>query len=40
LAISWVWLGEVPAFIALTGGMVTVAGVCFTYLKANKIRLK
>ncbi|AFZ92879.1 MULTISPECIES: DMT family transporter [Bacillus amyloliquefaciens group] len=36
LAISWVWLGEVPAFIALTGGMVTVAGVCFTYLTVNK----
>ncbi len=36
LVISWVWLGEVPAFIALTGGMVTVAGVCFTYLTVNK----
>lgn len=36
LAISWVWLGEVPTFIALTGGMVTVVGVCFSYLTVNK----
>ena len=39
LAISWVWLGEVPAFISLLGGAVTVVGVCFIYLKANIIRL-
>ncbi|MCW5194543.1 hypothetical protein BJQ91_02046 [Bacillus amyloliquefaciens] len=37
LVISWVWLGEVPAFISLLGGAVTVAGVCFTYLTVNKM---
>lgn len=40
LVISWLWLGEIPAFISLLGGAVTVCGVCFTYLEASKIRLK
>lgn len=40
LVISWLWLDEIPAFISLLGGAVTVCGVCFTYLEASKIRLK
>ncbi|AME06802.1 DMT family transporter [Bacillus siamensis] len=39
LLISWIWIGEAPAFISLLGGAVTVIGVCFIYLEANKIRL-
>ncbi|MED0770485.1 EamA family transporter [Bacillus siamensis] len=39
LLISWFWIGEAPAFISLLGGTVTVVGVCFIYLEANKIRL-
>lgn len=38
LVISWVWIGEVPTLIALTGGVLTVGGVCFTYLKVNKMK--
>ncbi|KFI04066.1 EamA family transporter [Bacillus spizizenii] len=37
LLISWLWIGEIPAFISLLGGMVTVGGVCFTYLKPSKM---
>ncbi|MBY4605485.1 MULTISPECIES: DMT family transporter [Bacillus] len=37
LLISWLWIGEIPAFISLLGGVVTVGGVCFTYLKPNKM---
>ncbi|MEC1259775.1 EamA family transporter [Bacillus swezeyi] len=33
LIISWIWFGEVPAFFSLLGGMVTIAGVLFTYRK-------
>ncbi|MCY9190512.1 DMT family transporter [Bacillus mojavensis] len=36
LVISWVWIGEMPAFISLLGGIVTVCGVCFTYIKGSK----
>ncbi|MEC1584995.1 EamA family transporter [Bacillus spizizenii] len=37
LLISWLWIGEIPAFISLLGGVVTVGGVCFTYLRQNKM---
>ncbi|MEC1751687.1 DMT family transporter [Bacillus mojavensis] len=36
LVISWVWIGEMPALISLLGGIVTVCGVCFTYIKGSK----
>ncbi|MEG7336577.1 DMT family transporter [Bacillus sp. 0102A] len=38
LIISWMWIGEIPAFISLLGGVVTVGGVCFTYLKSNQMK--
>ncbi|MGN2621051.1 DMT family transporter [Bacillus stercoris] len=37
LIISWIWIGEIPTLISLLGGVVTVGGVCFTYLKVNKM---
>ncbi|MBE0186933.1 EamA family transporter [Bacillus sp. seq1] len=37
LIISWLWIGEIPPLISLLGGVVTVGGVCFTYLKVNKM---
>ncbi|MCY7949444.1 DMT family transporter [Bacillus inaquosorum] len=37
LIISWVWIGEIPVFFSLLGGVVTISGVCFTYLKGNKM---
>ncbi len=37
LVISWIWIGEIPTLISLLGGVVTVGGVCFTYLKVNKM---
>ncbi|MEZ3608248.1 DMT family transporter [Bacillus subtilis] len=37
LIISWLWIGEIPTLISLLGGVVTVGGVCFTYLKVNKM---
>ncbi|MGG1348794.1 EamA family transporter [Bacillus subtilis] len=37
LIISWFWIGEVPTLISLLGGVVTVGGVCLTYL-TNKIK--
>ncbi|CAM4093006.1 EamA family transporter [Bacillus subtilis] len=37
LIISWLWIGEIPTLISLLGGVVTVSGVCFTYLKVNKM---
>ncbi|MFT4402072.1 DMT family transporter [Bacillus sp. SW14] len=40
LIISWLWIGEIPAFISLLGGVVTVGGVCFTYLKSNEMARK
>ncbi|ADM36589.1 DMT family transporter [Bacillus spizizenii ATCC 6633 = JCM 2499] len=39
LLMSWLWIGEIPAFISLLGGVVTVGGVCFTYLKSNNMEL-
>lgn len=39
LLMSWLWIGEIPAFISLLGGVVTVGGVCFTYLKPNNMEL-
>ncbi|KYD03290.1 DMT family transporter [Bacillus atrophaeus] len=39
LVISWVWIGEMPAFISMLGGMVTVSGVCFTYIKGSKMKM-
>ncbi|WP_121641982.1 DMT family transporter [Bacillus vallismortis] len=38
LLISWMWIGEIPAFISLLGGAVTVGGVCFTYLNPNQMK--
>lgn len=38
LIISWIWIGEIPTLISLLGGVVTVGGVCFTYLTPNKIK--
>ncbi|WP_270573454.1 DMT family transporter [Bacillus glycinifermentans] len=35
LIIAWVWINEVPAFLSLLGGMVTIAGVLFTYRKSG-----
>ncbi|MBG9487955.1 DMT family transporter [Bacillus subtilis] len=37
LIISWLWIGEIPTLLSLLGGVVTVGGVCFTYLKVNKM---
>ncbi|MFS3934594.1 DMT family transporter [Bacillus subtilis] len=37
LIISWLWIGEMPTLLSLLGGVVTVGGVCFTYLKVNKM---
>ncbi|QHM12771.1 DMT family transporter [Bacillus subtilis] len=37
LIISWIWIGEIPTLLSLLGGVVTVGGVCFTYLKVNKM---
>lgn len=37
LLMSWLWIGEIPAFISLLGGVVTVGGVCYTYLKLNNM---
>ena len=31
--IAWVWLGEVPTFLTIAGGMITLIGVSLTYLK-------
>lgn len=31
LFISWVWIGEIPAFLSLAGGIITIGGVLFTY---------
>lgn len=39
LVISWMWIGEMPSLISLLGGMVTVSGVCFTYMKGSKIKM-
>ncbi|MGG1227749.1 DMT family transporter [Bacillus halotolerans] len=39
LVISWVWIGEMPSLISLLGGMVTVSGVCFTFIKGSKIKM-
>lgn len=39
MVISWMWIGEMPSLISLLGGMVTVSGVCFTYIKGSKIKM-
>ncbi|ASB87495.1 EamA family transporter [Bacillus sonorensis] len=36
LIIAWVWVGEVPAFFSLLGGVMTIAGVLFAYCKMGK----
>ncbi|WP_301172056.1 DMT family transporter [Brevibacillus nitrificans] len=34
-AIAWVWLGEVPTWLSLAGGIVTLGGVLFATLKSE-----
>lgn len=31
--VAWVWLGEVPSFLTIAGGIITLLGVSLTYLK-------
>lgn len=33
--IAWVWLGEVPAILTITGGVITLIGVSLTYFKGR-----
>jgi len=34
--VAWVWLGEVPSFLTIAGGMTTLLGVSLTYLPKRK----
>ncbi|MES9663627.1 EamA family transporter [Bacillus cereus] len=34
--IAWVWLGEVPTFVSIVGGIVTILGVVIAHLTFNK----
>lgn len=34
--IAWIWLGEEPTMTTLFGGLITLIGVSFTYLKVSR----
>lgn len=36
LIISWIWLGEIPAFLSLAGGTLALMGVSLSSFKGNK----
>ncbi|WP_079509310.1 DMT family transporter [Mesobacillus jeotgali] len=33
--IAWTWLGEIPTFLTMAGGILTLAGVSLTYLQGR-----
>ncbi len=34
--IAWVWLGEVPTFISVVGGVITILGVLIAHVSLKK----
>ncbi|RWS44695.1 EamA family transporter [Bacillus mycoides] len=38
--IAWIWLGEVPTFISIAGGIITILGVVITHLTFKKDNYK
>ncbi|SCC31006.1 Uncharacterized protein BW664_02661 [Bacillus mycoides] len=38
--IAWIWLGEVPTFISIVGGVITILGVIITHLTFKKDNYK
>lgn len=35
IAIAWLWIGEIPTFLSLLGGAITLAGVVLTNTKGK-----
>lgn len=38
--IAWVWLGEVPTFVSIIGGIITILGVVIAHLTFKKDNYK
>ncbi|MES5893970.1 EamA family transporter [Bacillus cereus group sp. RP43] len=38
--IAWIWLGEVPTFVSIVGGIVTILGVVIAHLTFKKDKYK
>ncbi|EJQ44481.1 hypothetical protein IEE_02671 [Bacillus cereus BAG5X1-1] len=38
--IAWIWLGEVPTFVSIVGGVITILGVIITHLTFKKDNYK
>ncbi|WP_264739587.1 DMT family transporter [Cytobacillus firmus] len=37
--IAWIWLGEVPAMLSITGGMIALAGVMIIHRKNSSVKV-
>jgi drug/metabolite transporter (DMT)-like permease len=38
--IAWIWLGEVPTFVSIIGGIITILGVVIAHLTFKKDNYK
>ena len=37
--IAWLWLGQIPTWITLTGGALAIGGVILTTMRGNGLKL-